>query len=136
MMISSDLAIPVLIGLGAMAGALARYFVTLWGTQWSIQRLGTHFPLGTAIVNGIGCWLIGFLTILSQTHGIAATLHPLLITGFLGAFTTFSTYAWDISNFLQAKRYWTSLFYGLGSPSLGLLFVAWGMWVAQQWFSN
>lgn len=131
-MISSDLVIPVWIGLGAVGGALARYFVTVWGTQWAIQRLGTDLPLGTAIVNGVGCWLIGFLTILIQTHGIAATFHPLLITGFLGAFTTFSTYALDISNLLQAKRYRASLLYGLGSPCLGLFFVAWGMWVAQR----
>ena len=75
------------IGLGAVLGANARYFVSLWLTA----KLGPAFPYGTLTVNAAGSLLLGFL-VAAASHYLALSpqLRLLLFVGFLGSFTTFS----------------------------------------------
>jgi CrcB protein len=110
---------PLAIALGAIAGALSRYYVGLWFTQ----LLGIGFPYSTLFINVSGCFAMGFLATLSLERVI--TIHPdvrlLLTTGFLGSYTTFSTYELDIAALLQERKLASDLIYWLGSSVLGLL---------------
>jgi CrcB protein len=80
------------IALGGALGALARHGVS----AWTLARLGPHFPFGTVTVNVTGSFLIGIVgTLLPAGAGLPAATRPFFIVGFLGAYTTFSTYAFD-----------------------------------------
>jgi len=109
---------PVAISLGAIAGALSRYYLGAWFAQlW-----GTGFPYSTLLINVSGCFVMGFFATLSL--GQVITIHPdvrlLVTTGFLGSYTTFSTYELDTARLLE--RSWESdLLYCSGSAVLGLL---------------
>lgn len=123
-----DLRLPLLVALGAVPGALSRYYLTLFAAQW----LGTAFPYGTFFINLTGSGLIGFLSTWIAKQVAPSNLQSLLIVGFLGAYTTFSTYGLDISNLLQANSRKRALFYGLASPFLGLVCVEIGILLAKQ----
>jgi CrcB protein len=79
------------IAVGGSLGALARYGVTV-----ALTRLVPTFPLGTVTVNVTGSFLIGLAaSLLAGGAGLPAATRPFFVVGFLGAYTTFSTYALD-----------------------------------------
>ncbi len=108
---------PIAISLGAIAGALSRYYLTLWCThQW-----GADFPYGTFVINLSGCFWMGFIATLAlDVTLISPELRLLLTTGFLGAYTTFSTYGLDTVNLLRMQHWAISGGYWLGSAALGI----------------
>ncbi|WP_017315218.1 fluoride efflux transporter CrcB [Mastigocladopsis repens] len=120
---------PVAISLGAIAGALSRYYLGLWFNQ----LFGTDFPYSTLIINISGCFVMGFFTTLSL--GRLITIHPdvrlLVTTGFLGSYTTFSTYELDIVKLLQQGSLEISLLYCLSSAVLGLFSLQLGIALAK-----
>lgn len=80
----------LLVGLGGGLGAMARYGVSVWAGQWPE---GQAFPMGTLVVNVLGCFAIGVLAHLGEAKGLLTTeARLLLVTGFLGGFTTFSAF--------------------------------------------
>jgi CrcB protein len=82
----------LLIGGGAMLGANARY----WLTNYFVQRLGPAFPYGTLFINVTGSFLLGFVLVLVANRFVVDPGYRLLIgTGFMGAYTTFSTFSYD-----------------------------------------
>ncbi len=119
---------PILVVLGAIPGALSRYYLTLLAAQW----FGTTFPYGTFILNLTGSLFIGFFSTLVAKQVASADLQTLLIVGFLGSYTTFSTYALDTSNLLRTGSRKRALFYWLGSPMLGFFCVEMGIFLARQ----
>ncbi|PLZ99680.1 camphor resistance protein CrcB [Fischerella thermalis CCMEE 5268] len=107
------------ISIGAIAGALSRYYLGLWFTQ----IFGTEFPYSTLIINVSGCFVMGFFTTLALGRLIA--IHPdirlLVTTGFLGSYTTFSTYELDTAKLFQERNLEVDLVYWLSSAVLTLL---------------
>lgn len=85
------------IAIGGSAGALSRY-----GLSKLIHiSLNTSFPVGTLIINLTGSFLIGFFFELFEQTVIDPSLRGLITIGFLGAFTTFSTYSIETINLLR-----------------------------------
>jgi CrcB protein len=81
-----------------VAGTLARYFLS--GLVY--QRMGVGFPYGTLVVNLVGCFLIGLFDTLAQEKLLLSPqMRLLLMTGFCGAFTTFSTLILETFNLLK-----------------------------------
>jgi len=116
----------IAISIGAVPGALGRYYIALW----SDRRFNTPI-FGTLTVNLGGAFLMGVLSY-SLTHlGMARWFSQGVTVGFLGALTTFSTFTlesailWREHKKLQAWLYW------LGSPLLGLGCVELGLALAQ-----
>ncbi len=80
----------IYVGLGGLIGSIGRYLAS--GAVHQIFP-GTFFPLGTAIVNIIGCFLIGILTGLAELRNLLSPeMRMFLLIGLLGGFTTFSTF--------------------------------------------
>jgi CrcB protein len=122
--------IPIAISLGAIAGALSRYYLTIWFAEW----LGTAFPYGTFLINLTGCLGMGFfVTFVSDRipGGISSDLYLLVTTGFLGAYTTFSTYGLDTARLLWSNQLSAASFYWFGSALLGLVCVQLGVFLAR-----
>jgi CrcB protein len=100
------------IALGGAAGALCRY----WLTSVAEHHNNTMFPLGTFVVNLIGSLLIGVLfVVVTEKIQLAAYLRPLLMIGFLGALTTFSTFSLDALLLIQQGYLATATAYILAS---------------------
>ncbi|RUM65577.1 MAG: fluoride efflux transporter CrcB [Sulfurospirillum sp.] len=78
------------VGVGGFFGAICRYLVS----SFLQTNLSSHFPVGTLGVNIIGSFLIGFLAFYFQSHS-SPEFKLMIITGFLGALTTFSTFSFE-----------------------------------------
>ncbi|MDR1492444.1 MAG: CrcB family protein [Planctomycetaceae bacterium] len=115
------------IGLAGACGTLARF-----GVNQTTSRIWGNYPYGTAIVNILGCFLFGFLTGIFFTEKFPAQYKVVLLTGFLGGFTTFSAYAYEIAEFLEHQRYLTALFHFGGQNFLGIIAVFLGLFLAKN----
>ncbi len=117
------------ISLGAIAGALSRYYLTLWFAQ----RFGSNFPYGTFFINLTGCFVMGFFTTLAleRVGMISQEVRLLVAVGFLGSYTTFSTYGLDSVLLLGSRRFAAAGFYWLGSAMLGIVSVQLGVMLAR-----
>jgi len=120
---------PIAISLGAIAGALSRYYLTLWFAQ----RFGTAFPYGTFFINLTGCFGMGFfLTVaLERVAAIPPEVRLMVTTGFLGAYTTFSTYGLESVTLLRNRNFPAASFYWAGSAILGIISVQLGVLLAR-----
>lgn len=108
----------VWVGIGGGIGAIARYAM---GRSIS-ERVNSVFPYGTFAINLLGAFLIGVLFALLVDRGVGpAHLRLLLITGFLGGFTTFSAYTIEVITLAEAGSWNTALLYVVASNLLGLL---------------
>ncbi|NEP77067.1 MAG: fluoride efflux transporter CrcB [Okeania sp. SIO3B3] len=119
-----------LIGLAAAGGlgALARYALAM-----GVQRFaGTGFPLGTFAVNMLGCFAFGLVFGLLERSLLPSDLRPVVLTGFMGAFTTFSTYAFESHALLKSGQYALAALNLGGQVALGVLAVALGLALAKS----
>jgi CrcB protein len=131
---------PIAISLGAIAGALSRYYLTLWFAQ----RFGTSFPYGTFFINLTGCLAMGFFVTLVSDRLVKFPPEVVLMvtTGFLGAYTTFSTYGLDSVVLLRVSLSRpesigyaiSTVFYWAGSAVLGVICVQLGVFLARWRF--
>jgi CrcB protein len=92
----------LMVGAGGFIGAVARYGIAAWiGQQW-----GRTFPLGTFVVNVSGSFLIGLMmTVLTEKLMVNPQWRLLLVVGFLGAYTTFSTLEYETGNLLKDSEF-------------------------------
>jgi CrcB protein len=111
------------VGIGAFLGANARFLVA----GWAADRLGTAFPYGTLVINVSGSFAIGlFLTLIGGRFVTPPIVRLFIAVGFLGGYTTFSTYAFESLALLQARASVAALLNVVGSVILGLLAVVLG----------
>ena len=119
----------LVISLGGILGANARYLVSLY----IAERFGTAFPYGTFLINVTGSLVIGFfLTLATERLPIDPLWRLFFATGFLGAYTTFSTYTYEAALLLRAGEYGPALVYLFGSVLVGMLGVFAGMLAAER----
>ncbi|WP_394178398.1 fluoride efflux transporter CrcB [Marinomonas posidonica] len=114
----------LMIAFGGALGAVSRYGMTKWvNTYWH-----HHFPFATMMVNLLGCVLMGVaFVVISEKMPSLEPYRPLIIVGFLGAFTTFSTFSLEIVSLIHMQAWLTALSYLLLSCILGVLGLAIGM---------
>ncbi len=112
----------LLIAVGGAFGSIARY----WVGSSIAGRMGIKFPYGTLIVNLTACVIIGFsMTYLSRRAELSSAWRFLIPVGFIGAYSTFSTYEWETLTSLRAGAFAIAALYAIGSLILGLIAV-WG----------
>lgn len=112
----------VAIAAGAVLGANLRFVVS----TWAADRLGADFPYGTLLVNVSGAFVIGvFLAFLGTRLGINPLWRLFFATGFLGGYTTFSSYAWEALALADQGAWLRAVGYVVGTNLVGLL----GVWL-------
>lgn len=112
-----------LISIGAMLGANARY----WLSAWVAARWGTSFPMGTFIINITGSFLLGlFITLSSQRLPLDPHWRLFFAVGFLGAYTTFSTFTVESLDLFSRGEIFAGLLNVFGSTLAGVLAAAAG----------
>jgi CrcB protein len=115
------------VAVGGALGAVARYVAT----EWIHARAGLSFPWGTLAVNLTGSLLLGIAYGSFESLAVPPTLRPALTVGFLGAFTTFSTFSYETVVLLQNGQAGRALAYVGGSVAAGLLAVVLGFSLAR-----
>jgi fluoride exporter len=112
------------IAIGGALGSVARFWV---GTTVA-GRLGTRFPFGTLVVNISACLLIGMsIEVLSRHANLNPSWRYLIPIGFIGAYSTFSTFEWEIFTNLNNGAFWIAILYVTISLVSGLIAVALGV---------
>jgi len=115
----------ICIVIGGGIGALLRYFTS----QFVNNLYNENFSLGTIFVNCIGALLIGFLINIFDIFGINTKWKLLIITGFLGGYTTFSTYSLETVNYFLNGNIKYGILNILLNNVLCILFVLLGIWL-------
>jgi fluoride exporter len=111
-------------------GCVSRY----WLSSWTNLLTGKGFPFGTLLVNVVGSFLLGLLLegSLRNSH-LSIELRMGIAVGFLGGFTTFSTFSYETLRLVEQGSLWqASLNIGL-NVSICIVFVALGIYLARQW---
>ena len=117
------------VAVGGGLGAICRFLLGGW-----VQSLYSgRFPLGIFLVNILGCLLIGIAYSLLIERSLVSSkeIQLAVITGFLGGFTTFSTYGLDIFQLLRSAHYVQAVLYAGGSMIAGLLALCAGYYIAR-----
>ncbi len=110
----------LLVGFGGFIGSIARFLVSKLNVSWQVLAI----PMGTLTVNVLGSLLIGIIVGLSaKSNLISNELRLLLIVGFCGGFTTFSSFSNENLLLMQNGQFFTVILYTILSITLGFLAV-------------
>ena len=92
----------IIVGIGGFVGAIVRYALAVWiGQAW-----GRAFPLGTFVINVSGSFLIGLLmTLFTERYSFDPAWRLLFVVGFLGAYTTFSTFEYETCKLINDSEW-------------------------------
>lgn len=118
--------------LGGGVGALARY-----GLGSLVQTRATGaFPVGTLVVNALGCLVIGVVGVVilnsSAPGHVREAWRLATVVGFLGGFTTFSAFSWETLELVEARRYMLTVVYVLSTNGVCLLCAGAGYRIGQR----
>jgi CrcB protein len=105
------------IGIGSCLGGISRYLLA----QFIQNKFLATFPYGTLVVNLLGCFLIGIIFGLSERGNFTMVWRLFLVTGFLGGFTTFSSFSNETVGMLRDGQIWSAFTYISISVLAGLL---------------
>jgi CrcB protein len=118
----------LIISVGAVLGANARY----WIGGWAARQFGTGFPYGNLIINLSGSFILGlFMTLVTGRYIVDARWRILLAIGFLGSYTTFSSYTYESVSLMLAGQWRLGLMNLFGSAGLGAGAVAAGIFMGR-----
>jgi len=124
-------ALLFVVAAGGAVGALGRYLVTSTVPRY----LGHGFPWGTLVVNIVGSMLMGLLIeFMARRWSAPNEARLFLVTGMLGAFTTFSTFSLDVVTLWERGQSMGTLVYAVGSVGLGILALVAGLWLGRTLF--
>lgn len=113
----------ILVAVGGGLGSVCRFLISLLMPK-------STFPLATFAVNILGCFLVGLLSAYFNSHAnLSPNMKLLLIMGFCGGFTTFSTFAFEKVSMLQNGNHALFFVYVFSSIILGILAVFLGFWL-------
>lgn len=116
------------LALGSLLGGFARYYLA----GFIYRVFGALFPYGTLVVNLLGCFLIGFFSALAEEKlSLGPNARVLLMVGFCGAFTTFSTFMLETANLIRDGQTIFALLNVTASVALGFLVFRLGMLAAE-----
>jgi CrcB protein len=118
----------LLIAIGGAVGSLARYGTAV---LFAGPPDRAQFPWGTLVANLFGCLLIGYINGLLIERLLRPEMRFLLTIGFLGGYTTFSTFGYEAATFLRDGQYARAVTYVIVSNIAGILFVFAGLAVAR-----
>ncbi|HWE22919.1 MAG TPA: fluoride efflux transporter CrcB [Myxococcales bacterium] len=119
----------LLVALGGAAGAVARFVV---GDTFA-RRFGTGWPYGTLVINLSGCFAIAlFLSAAAGRAEMSPGWRYLFPVGFVGAYTTFSTYEYEILRLFELGQAKGAVAYLFASNALGFCAVAVGAWLGRR----
>ncbi len=118
----------LLVGVGGFLGAVARRVVDLWVSD----RTGSAFPLGTLVINVTGAFLVGLLFAWAlERNVLPREIRGPVMIGFLGAYTTFSTWMLESWRLVEDGAWALAAFNLAGSVALGLVAVVAGLAVGR-----
>jgi len=117
------------IAIGASCGAVCRWWVVLLMQRW----FGVGYPWATLMVNAVGSFVLGFLVIwfLDKTH-LSDLIRLLVTVGFLGSFTTFSTFSVETVRLVEQGSVWIGLMHTVGSVAICISMAWLGMLLARM----
>ena len=119
----------LLVAIGGGTGALVRYVAA----SAIMTRFGGKFPLGTLVINVTGSFLIGFLmTMLTERLQLDPRWRLLLVVGFLGGYTTFSSFEWETYTAVRGGELWAGMLNVVSSVMLGYVAVSLGSMLARR----
>lgn len=122
-----NISLMAFIGLGGAAGALMRY----WIAEIIYKHYNTIFPLGTLLANLIGCFMIGVVWNIFGSYVVSSHTKMFVSVGFLGALTTFSTYALGTTNLILDGMIWQAMLNIILNNVLGVGLVFAGFFLSQ-----
>lgn len=129
MFVGSSLEKILLISAGAVLGANARY----WLGDWISQKWGPTFPVGTLLINVTGSLVIGFfMTIATERLMLDPRWRLFFSIGFLGAYTTFSTYAYESLSLILKGQWISGTINLIGSAVLGIVAALLGVYIGKS----
>lgn len=118
----------LLVALGGACGSVLRYLVGLFTIRW----LGPNFPWGTITVNILGSLMIGlFAELVLRKFNASADMRVLIVTGFLGGFTTFSAFSLDFISLVERGAFASAAAYMIFSIVLSVAAVFAGLTIGR-----
>lgn len=119
----------ILIAVLGAAGTLARYGLSGWVQRFS----GAGFPWGTLVVNITGCFLFGLVWAVSEGRLVIRPEYRMIVlVGFMGAFTTFSTFAFETTQLLREAQWWAAFLNVTAQNLTGIVFLFLGLAIGKS----
>ena len=118
------------VAIGGALGASLRYLAGIW----IVRLVGHGFPAGTLTVNVVGSFVMGVFVVLAAHRGLTH-LSPLVMTGLLGGFTTFSAFSLDAVTLWERGAVGQAVLYVALSVGLSIAGLLAGLWAARQVFA-
>ncbi len=119
----------IIVGIGGFVGAIVRYALAVWiGQAW-----GRTFPLGTFVINVSGSFLIGLLmTLFTERYSFDPAWRLLFVVGFLGAYTTFSTFEYETGKLINDSEWFFATMNVVLSVTAGFVALKFGEVLAKN----